>query len=410
MSCVGVSVCRRRTVAHKQRLTALTVSKLQPAARPYLVWDTYQRGLALQIQPSGYRSFKLIYRFHNRPRWLHIGAADAIALADARKLAAKLMLQVIEGKDPAAEKRAEHGAGTFAEMASRYVKEYAKKKNKSWQQTDALIRRIVLPRWGKLEANSITRADVKTLMRGMEQAPIAANQMLAAVSAVFTWAVKEEIVSSNPCRGVARNPTRSRDRVLSASEIPMVWSALDDAGPIVGTALKLILLLGQRPGEVCHMRREHIKDGWWEMPGEPIAGVWPGTKNANGHRVWISQPAKALLAELEGESIGYVFATVNGNALSGLDIAMRNICRKLGIERITPHDLRRSFGSTVTALAHGREAMDRILNHKSHGVGAIYDRYSYATEDQRIMETVATHLLALAQGNTAPSNLILAKF
>ena len=120
--------------------------------------------------------------------------------------------------------------------------------------------------------------------------------------------------------------------------------------------------------------------------------------------------AKALLAELEGESIGYVFATVNGNALSGLDIAMRNICRKLGIERITPHDLRRSFGSTVTALAHGREAMDRILNHKSHGVGAIYDRYSYATEDQRIMESVATHLLALAQGNAAPSNVVIGNF
>jgi len=64
----------------------------------------------------------------------------------------------------------------------------------------------------------------------------------------------------------------------------------------------------------------------------------------------------------------------------------------------------------VTALAHGREAMDRILNHKSHGVGAIYDRYSYATEDQRIMESVATHLLTLAQGNAASSNVVRAKF
>src|SRR5215831_2690102 len=105
MSRVGVPVCRRRTVPNKQKLTSLTVTKLQPAARPYLVWDTHQRGLALQIQPSGYRSFKLIYRFHNRPRWYHIGAADAIALADARKLAAELMLEVIRGKDPAGERR-----------------------------------------------------------------------------------------------------------------------------------------------------------------------------------------------------------------------------------------------------------------------------------------------------------------
>src|SRR5215471_5963909 len=157
MSCAGVPVCRRRAVPNKQKLTSLTVTKLRPTAKPYLVWDTYQRGLALQIQPSGYRSFKLIYRFHNRPRWYHIGAADAIALADARKLAAKLMLQVIEGKDPAAEKRAERGAGTFAELTQKYLEQYAKKRNKSWQQSDALIRRHVLPHWGKLEAKSITR-------------------------------------------------------------------------------------------------------------------------------------------------------------------------------------------------------------------------------------------------------------
>ena len=95
-----------RATPNKCKLTSIMVSRLRPAARPYLVWDDYQRGLAIQIQPSGYRSYKLIYRFHNRPRWYHIGAADAIALADARKLAAELMLRVIKGEDPAAEKRA----------------------------------------------------------------------------------------------------------------------------------------------------------------------------------------------------------------------------------------------------------------------------------------------------------------
>jgi len=399
-----------RAAPNKRKLTSLFLQKLKPQASAFMVWDAQQRGLALRVEPTGYKAWKLVYRYHGRPRWYHLAAADAIGLADARRIAAELMLRVIKGEDPAAERRAERGAGTFAELAQKYVDQHAKKRNKSWQQADALIRRHVLPRWGKLEANSITRADVRTLMRGMEEAPIAANQMLAAVSAVFTWAVKEEIVSGSPCRGVARNPTRSRDRVLSASEIPMVWSAFDDAGPIVGTALKLILLLGQRPGEVCHMRREHIKDGWWEMPGEPIAGVWPGTKNANGHRVWISQPAKALLAELEGESIGYVFATVNGNAVSNLDETMRTICRKLNIERATPHDLRRTSGSMVTALGFGRDAMDRILNHKSKSISTVYDRHSYAREDLHIVESVSAHIMGLVQG-APPSNVIgLRKF
>jgi hypothetical protein len=175
----------------------LLVSRLRPAAKPLLVWDTYQHGLALLIQPSGYRAYKLIYRFHKRPRWYHLGAADAIALADARKLAAELMLEVIRGKDPAAEKRAERGAGTFSQLHERYL-EHAKKRNKSWKQADALIKRNVLPRWGKLPADSITRADVKALMRSMEEAPITANQTLAAVSAIYTWAVKEDIILANP--------------------------------------------------------------------------------------------------------------------------------------------------------------------------------------------------------------------
>jgi integrase len=125
------------------------------------------------------------------------------------------------------------------------------------------------------------------------EAPDLANQTLAAVSAIFTWAVKEEILPANPCKLVARNPVRSRERVLSESELPRFWSAFDDVGLVAASALRMILLTGQRPGEVAHMRREHIVDGWWEMPGEPMPALgWPGTKNAATHRVWLPADAR----------------------------------------------------------------------------------------------------------------------
>ena len=75
-----------RAAPIKQKLMPLTVTKLQPKDHTFLVWDTYQRGLALRIQPSGHRSYVLIYRHHGRPRWFLIGAADAIALALQRRL------------------------------------------------------------------------------------------------------------------------------------------------------------------------------------------------------------------------------------------------------------------------------------------------------------------------------------
>jgi integrase len=387
---------RPKRPALKRRLTELFVRKLKPKKdEAYLVWDTLQRGLVIRVQPSGSKAWKTIYSFHGRPRWLHHGDANAIGLSDARTLAAEAMLQVAKGKDPAAERRAERGAGTFAELAQHYLERYAMKKNKSWRQSDDLIRRYALPRWGKLQASTITRADARTLVERIE-APVLANQVLAAISAVFSWATKQELLPANPCRGIERNETKSRERILSGSELPRFWPAFDDAGLLASSALKLVLLTGQRPGEIRHMRREHIKDGWWEMPGEVVPALgWPGTKNGESHRVWLPQPVREILAELgEDETTGFVFKAAHDRPIAGLDGAMRLICAKLGVnDKVTPHDLRRTHGSTITALGFGRDAMNRIQNHVEGGIATVYDRHRYADENKRIMEAVAAKIM-----------------
>lgn len=382
-----------RRPANKKRLSELLVKRLK-TDRP--VWDTKQQGLCLRVRKSGSRSFCYVYSRAGRPRWLTLGNVG-IGLAAARELAAEAMLAVARGRDPAAERKARRGKGTLAEIHHRYVNEYAKKKNKSWSQPAALIRRYVLPRWGKLPATSITRSDVKSMAAAIEKESVT-NQTILAVSAVFTWAVGEELVGANPCKGLASKVTQDRERVLAPSEIAKIWPAFNSAGLVAGGALKTILLTGQRPGEVAHMRWEHIRDGWWELPGSPIEALgWPGTKNGEGHRVALSEPVRAILAELGEERAGFVFAGGRGNAVDRLDWHMRQICQDLAIERTTPHDLRRTFGSTVTALGHGRAAMDRILNHADSGVGGVYDRYSYADEDRRIMETVAAHIVGIVE-------------
>jgi hypothetical protein len=45
------------------------------------------------------------------------------------------------------------------------------------------------------------------------------------------------------------------------------WLMYEKCG-MVGVALRLLLLTGQRPGEVAYINRRHIEDGqWWHMPG-----------------------------------------------------------------------------------------------------------------------------------------------
>ena len=390
-------------IPNKRKLNDLAVKRLKPAPSPFTVWDTQQRGLAVVVQPTGHKAWKAVYSRHGRPRWYHIGNADSIGLADARKLASRVLFQVAEGKDPAAERKAERNRGTFAELAQRYVEEHAKRNNKSWKQADALVRKYLIPRWSKLPASDIARSDVRAMMASIA-APITANQTLASASAIFGWAIKQEIggITINPCHGVSRNATSSRERVLLDSEIPKFWAAFDDAGLLQGTALKLILLTGQRPGEVTHMRREHIADGWWTLPGAAVAALrWPGTKNGETHRVWLPSAVQTLLAELDDATAGPVFPQIGK-----LDEAMRAICVKLGVnEKVTPHDLRRTHGTTIAALGFGRDAMNRVQNHKEGGIGSVYDRHQYADENKRVMEAVAARILLLATGETETGNV-----
>lgn len=392
----------------KHKFTDSLIRKLKPQARPFAIWDLKQPGLAVLVQPSGHRAFKFVYSIKGRPRWYHIGTA-AIPVADARGFAADVLRAVVAGKDPAADKKAERGGSTFAELAQAYVERHARKKNKSWAQADALVRKHLIPKWGKLQASAISRGDVKAAMAGIAS-PGVVNLTLASASAIFSWAIKEEVgsVTVNPCQRVNRMDMRSRERVLSDAEVPTFWKSFDDV--FEGTLLKMILLTGQRPGEVRCMRTEHVVDGWWELPGLPDPSVGRmGTKNGATHRVWLPTAAQRLLAAQDAH--GLVFEGARGRPMDRTRpaSAMASICAELGVERATPHDLRRTHGTTITALGFGRDGMNRIQNHREGGIASVYDRHQYGDENKRIMEAVAARIMLLVDGG-AVDNVVTAPF
>jgi integrase len=157
-----------------------------------------------------------------------------------------------------------------------------------------------VPKLGRLQVSAIIKADIAKLVEQIAvESASTANQVLAALSAVFSWAVKRDLLKVNPCHGVEREKLKARSRILHDSEFPLFWTAFDSAG-VEGAALKVMLLTGQRPGEVCHMSRQHIRDNWWKMPGLPVPELaWPGTKNDQDHDVWLSEPVRKIIAELD---------------------------------------------------------------------------------------------------------------
>ena len=85
---------------NRRKLTDLFVSTRKGGERDELIWDVKQPGLALSVRTTGKKACKVIYRFHGRPRWLHLGDVRSIGLADARRLAAKIDARRHRGQRP----------------------------------------------------------------------------------------------------------------------------------------------------------------------------------------------------------------------------------------------------------------------------------------------------------------------
>jgi integrase len=80
---------------------------------------------------------------------------------------------------------------------------------------------------------------------------------------------------------------------------------------------------------------------------------------------------------------------------------MVKACAAVGIERdnkVTPHDLRRTFSTTLTGLGFTRDQLNRQTGHVEGGIASVYDRHSYGDENRRIAEAVCGRILSLVEG------------
>jgi integrase len=399
-------------MTQRKNLTDANVADLPVTGKKYDVYDVRVPNFCVRIEASGLKTFYFIYSFLGQTRNYRIGP-QAMGASEARIEAKKLTGDVARGIDPQAEKSAKRGGHTFGEVADRYRDEHAKVFNKSWKQAAKLVDKHLRPHWAKLPVASISRSDVKAMMaRITPAAPIVANSTLAAASAIFRWCIKEEIggVTASPCSGVDQNETNDRERVLSDAELPMFWREFDEIAE--GAGLKLLLLLGQRPGEIARMHTTHLIDGWWSMPGEEIEELrWNGTKNSQSHRIWLSKPAREIIAAQCAS--GTVFTGPLGG-LMDLEKGMQEVCERLRakgikVERATPHDLRRTCGTMIVRLTKSETTMDRILNHREKAkdrkgrktkkkTARVYNLYKFEAENQRAMEDVAAAFMRLVGG------------
>jgi integrase len=256
------------------------------------IFDTEQRGLCLRISESGEKSFSVCYKHSGRMKRLALGKFPEVGVADARSWAREALNKVANGVDPQQHKKIERLADTFGELVDTFLEKYADKK-RSGREDRRILNKYLVPQLRHVRAKDVMRAQIRVILDEIaKDAPIMANRVLASVRKMYNWAIGQDLVEHNPCFKVpAPSKERRRDRVLSNEELKRVWTALDsNKSSVIADAFKMRLLTAQRGGEVLSMRWADVdlNARWWTIPVER-------SKNKMPHRVWLSNPAVAIL-------------------------------------------------------------------------------------------------------------------
>ena len=371
------------------KFTDRQIKSLKPKKTRYEVWENNGKGFGVRVAPTGRKSFIFLYRFQGTSRRMTFGNYPETSLADAHAAHAKSRQLLEQGNDPATveqdAKEESRRSPSIKRLAAEYIGKYAKPRKRSWKEDERILNKDVVPRWGKRKAQDITRRDIILLLDEIVDrgALIQANRTLATIRKMYSFAMGRGILESSPCVAIpAPSKENRRDRVLNETEIKTFWNKLSTAKmeKYTALALKLQLITAQRKGEVAGAEWVNfdLKDGWWTIPAEK-------SKNGLPHRVPLSSFAIETLNELKiisGDSKWLFPSPRNGQhiAETSVDHAVRANVEHFKIDHFTPHDLRRTAASMMTASGIQRMTVSKILNHVESSVTAVYDRHSYDNE------------------------------
>lgn len=440
----------------ENRIEALTV---ESGGKDRLVSDDVQRGLVVRVDKSaragkpGGRTYLCRYSLHGQKWKVPLGSCSALTLADARAAAAAIMGEVAKGLNPAA-LRKEVAAAERAKRARNQLtlrvliddwkrlrlaerrKRYADEAIRALHR--AFVNHLDNPA-EDLDRTAVVRALDALIRRHKDDSDKLGGSAIAGRTAAygraaFAWAVKRGMVQNNPFAAlpIDKSITR-RERALNGTELVEVWNAAGEVSSPFGSLIRILILTGQRRGEVAGMTWGELSDDLaiWTMAGER-------TKNGTAHTVPLSEPARDLIratlpddadaAERElrerRTNNALVFPGAVGTVFSGwskckaaLDVVIKvreKAAVKTGASAATLapwsiHDLRRTLATGLQRLGVRLEVTEAILNHISGsrgGIAGVYQRHDWAAEKCAALDAWAAHVLATIEQRSAAANVL----
>lgn len=396
------------------RLTKRLLDAIEPERDETWIWDAEVKGFGLRVRPGGGMSFVLKYRAGMVTRRYTLGKVGSPHTCEsARAEAKRLLLEVLQGRDPADVKAARRAEITVVRLVELYLSDgpmlKPNKKASSWATDRIVLLRHVVPLLGSRIASRITSEDVARMQLQIANGETAARQKgrprglarvtggrrvaaltVVVLSGAYTFGINTGRLTANPCTGVVRLKSPPRERFLSEEEVGLIGEALDQleaeerVNADMADAARMLMVTGARKSEICD-----LEWSWVDAPRRLLR--LPDSKTG-AKVIPLAPPALAILARRKRDASPYVFPAARGEGpMVGLPKAWRavkvranEIARRRALDAAQPveaapdlsdvrlHDLRHTFASFAVADGASLFLVGKVLGHRDQETTALY--------------------------------------
>jgi len=271
---------------------------------------------------------------------------------------------------------------------------------------DRMMSKDVLPIIGHLAVEDIKKGHITEvtdalLARGVNRM---AKMIFSLMRQMFRFAVDRDLIEHDPTANIRKakigGKDVERDRILNEDEIRQLNHQLPEARLMISTEAAVWITLSTccRIGELlcAEWRNINLEKKTWLIPAE-------NSKNGKPHTVSLSDLAVqqfARVQQINGHSEWCYPNRSNTGPVSSKTITKQLTDRQRSLNGLqvaggkwTPHDLRRTGATMMTALGVLPEVAERCLNHmEENRVKRTYQRHSYQKEMREAWQLLGQRL------------------
>lgn len=423
-------------------LTDAAARKAPAKDKDYKLADS--GGLYLFVTKTGFKSWRMKYRFGDKEKRLTFGPYPEVPLAEARDLRDDARRLLRAARDPAIErKKARTGAAAAAgNTFEKVARAWHKAQSPRWAPVHAkkslrALERDIFPAFGSMPIREVDGPMILTALRKIEarSAIDTAKRIRQHLSGIFAFAMSESLVAVDPAASVGKAllPIVQKGKQPALTDLVKARQVLIDVeasttGPLTKLASRLLALTAVRPGIARAAVWSEFEGIDWSKPDEPAPkALWrvPAARmklelglkgdDAFDHIVPLPPQAVEVLhatRRLTGR-IDYLFPSIRSTHRPMSENTIGYAYNRAGYQgRHVPHGWRAAFSTIMNERAMDaerpgdREVIDAMLAHKPKGLSGSEAAYNRAKHMRRRVELAQEWADLLVAGMAAANALL----